>query len=103
MQKNMNIDVDTEALIESVRPEMAISLPKTLPEQEQPHPSPQKDGRQKVRSPSQKEVKPALIDEYQQLFPDYSFGQVQLVLVVHVSPHSVAAITILLVRLNYTL
>ena len=75
MQKNMNIDVDTEALIESVRPEMAISLPKTLPEQEQPHHSPQKYGRQKVRSPSQKEVKPALIDEYQQLFvkkPDFN-------------------------------
>ncbi len=75
MQKNMNINVDTEALIESVRPEMAISLPRTLPEQEQPHPSPQKGGKQKVRSPSNSDASAALIEEYQELFvrkPDFN-------------------------------
>ena len=75
MQKNMNINVDTEALIESVRPEMAISLPRTLPEQEQPRPSPQKGGKQKVRSPSNSDASAALIEEYQELFvrkPDFN-------------------------------
>lgn len=69
MQKNMNIDVDTDDLIESVRPEMAMHPSRadadTEPVQQ---PSGREDVRQKARSPSPKAVKPSLIDEYQQQF-----------------------------------
>ena len=69
MEKNMNIDLDTEDLIESVRPEMAIRPARIEPEQAavQP-PDIKEDNRLKTRSPSTKVTKPALIDEYQQQF-----------------------------------
>lgn len=65
----MNIDLDTEDLIESVRPEMAIRPARKEPEQAavQP-PIIKEDNRLKTRSPAPKTAKPALIDEYQQQF-----------------------------------
>lgn len=69
MGKNMNIDLDAESLIESLRPEMGRHPQIQEPEPALPPPVTRKDeGRHKVRSPSSKRDKPDMVDEYRQLF-----------------------------------
>ena len=69
MAKNMNIDLDAESLIESVRPEMGRHPQMQEPEPVLPPPATRKDeGRHKVRSPAPKGEKPEALDEYRQQF-----------------------------------
>ena len=62
MPKNLDLGIDAAALIESVRPEMAMQPTRTTQELEQQNrePPPRPEGRPQTRSPSAKGVKQGL-------------------------------------------
>lgn len=70
MPKNLDLGIDAAALIESVRPEMALQPPQTteaIPQSGGP-PTARSEGRPQTRSPSARSAKQGLVEEYQRQF-----------------------------------
>ena len=68
MEKNMNIDLDAESLIESVRPEMGKHPQVKEAEQATPPAPRREEVKHKVRSPAKKEERPEMLEEYRRQY-----------------------------------
>lgn len=70
MPKNLDLGIDAAALIESVRPEMALQPPRAedAVQQGDRPPTTGSEGRPQTRSPSAKNARQGLVEEYQRQF-----------------------------------